>query len=87
MLRGSILLIPKVDDYHRFHHIHHLGTLLVCASLILVWPTHSRQYERFFFPDSPTTAWFLTDDERAAAVCRIQKNQTGVENKHFKTEQ
>ncbi|KAJ8590946.1 MFS general substrate transporter [Rhizopogon salebrosus TDB-379] len=41
----------------------------------------------FFFPDSPTTAWFLTDDERAAAVHRIKVNQSGVENKHFKTEQ
>ncbi|KAH9049317.1 MFS general substrate transporter [Lactarius hengduanensis] len=37
-------------------------------------------------PDSPTSAWFLTDDERAKAVQRIQENQTGVENKHFKME-
>ncbi|TFY71974.1 hypothetical protein EVG20_g1010 [Dentipellis fragilis] len=35
-----------------------------------------------FFPDSPTTAWFLTPDERAKA-----SNQTGVENKTFKKEQ
>jgi hypothetical protein len=41
----------------------------------------------FFFPDSPTTAWFLTMDERAKAVQRIKQNQTGVENKHFKMEQ
>ncbi|KAH9039521.1 MFS general substrate transporter [Lactarius pseudohatsudake] len=41
----------------------------------------------FLFPDSPTSAWFLTDDERAKAVQRIQENQTGVENKHFKMEQ
>ncbi|KAJ6458931.1 MFS general substrate transporter [Mycena vitilis] len=40
-----------------------------------------------FFPDSPTTAWFLTPEERAIAVLRIKVNQTGVENKHFKTEQ
>ncbi|KAG0706181.1 MFS general substrate transporter [Suillus ampliporus] len=39
------------------------------------------------FPDSPTNAWFLTPDERAKAVQRIKENQTGVENKHFKTEQ
>ncbi|KAH9039519.1 major facilitator superfamily domain-containing protein [Lactarius pseudohatsudake] len=26
----------------------------------------------FLFPDSPTSAWFLTDDERAKAVQRIQ---------------
>ncbi|KAF9239490.1 MFS general substrate transporter [Melanogaster broomeanus] len=41
----------------------------------------------FLFPDSPTTAWFLTMDERAKAVQRIKENQTGVENKHFKKEQ
>lgn len=27
---------------------------------------------RFFFPDSPTSAWFLTPDERVAAVQRIK---------------
>ncbi|KAI6046644.1 MFS general substrate transporter, partial [Pisolithus marmoratus] len=41
----------------------------------------------FLFPDSPTTAWFLTPDERVRAVQRIKENQTGVENKHFKKEQ
>ncbi|KAJ3721461.1 MFS general substrate transporter [Lentinula raphanica] len=41
----------------------------------------------FLFPDSPTTAWFLTPEERALAVARIKENQTGVENKHFKKEQ
>ncbi|KAF7368275.1 MFS general substrate transporter [Mycena venus] len=41
----------------------------------------------FFFPDSPTTAWFLTPQERAMAVLRIKQNQTGVENKQFKKEQ
>ncbi|KAJ7693057.1 major facilitator superfamily domain-containing protein [Mycena rosella] len=41
----------------------------------------------FFFPDSPTNAWFLTPQERAVAVMRLKENQTGVENKHFKKEQ
>ncbi|KAJ7872763.1 major facilitator superfamily domain-containing protein [Mycena olivaceomarginata] len=41
----------------------------------------------FFFPDSPTTAWFLTPHERTLAVMRIKVNQTGIENKHFKKEQ
>ncbi|KAJ7908135.1 MFS general substrate transporter [Mycena leptocephala] len=41
----------------------------------------------FFFPDSPTNAWFLTPQERAIAVMRIQENQTGVENKSFKKAQ
>ncbi|KZT03213.1 MFS general substrate transporter [Laetiporus sulphureus 93-53] len=39
------------------------------------------------FPDSPTTAWFLTEEERVIAIQRIKDNQTGVENKHFKWDQ
>lgn len=42
---------------------------------------------RFFFPDSPANAWFLTAEERVVAVERIKVNQAGVENKHFKKEQ
>ncbi|KAJ7926956.1 major facilitator superfamily domain-containing protein [Mycena leptocephala] len=41
----------------------------------------------FFFPDSPTSAWFLTPHERTIAVMRIKVNQTGVENKVFKKAQ
>jgi len=41
----------------------------------------------FLFPDSPTSAWFLTSDEKVKAVQRIKENQSGVENKHFKKEQ
>ncbi|KAG6820122.1 hypothetical protein H0H93_005128 [Arthromyces matolae] len=41
----------------------------------------------FFFPDSPTNAWFLTKGERIVAIQRIKVNQTGVENKHFKKDQ
>ncbi|KAI0318837.1 major facilitator superfamily domain-containing protein [Amylostereum chailletii] len=41
----------------------------------------------FFFPDGPTTAWFLTPEERVMAVQRIKENQTGVKNAHFKREQ
>ncbi|KAI9571433.1 major facilitator superfamily domain-containing protein [Boletus coccyginus] len=53
------------------------GTITLLTS-VLFW---------FFFPDSPTDAWFLTPEERIAAVQRIQVNQTGVENKLFKKEQ
>lgn len=42
---------------------------------------------RFFFPDSPANAWFLTAEERVIAIERIKVNQAGVENKHFKVEQ
>ncbi|KAL0574692.1 hypothetical protein V5O48_007277 [Marasmius crinis-equi] len=41
----------------------------------------------FWFPDSPTTAAFLTPEERVLAVQRIQSNQTGVENKQWKRDQ
>ena len=41
----------------------------------------------FFFPDSPTTAWFLTKEEKVLAVRRIRENMSGTENKHFKKEQ
>ncbi|KAF8969716.1 major facilitator superfamily domain-containing protein [Flammula alnicola] len=41
----------------------------------------------FFFPDSPTTAYFLTPEERAQAVQRIKVNQAGVENKYWKKDQ
>ncbi|KAH7889599.1 MFS general substrate transporter [Phlebopus sp. FC_14] len=52
--------------------------MVTLATSILFW---------FFFPDSPTTARFLTAEERVAIIQRIQTNQTGIENKHFKPEQ
>jgi len=42
---------------------------------------------RFFFPDSPTNAWFLTEEERAMAVRRIKTNQAGVANTTWKRDQ
>jgi ACS family allantoate permease-like MFS transporter len=41
----------------------------------------------FFFPDSPTDAWFLTPEERVKVVIRIRGDQAGVENKTFKKDQ
>ncbi|KAJ7047120.1 major facilitator superfamily domain-containing protein [Mycena alexandri] len=41
----------------------------------------------FFFPDSPTTARFLTVEERILAVERVKVNQAGIENKHWKRSQ
>jgi hypothetical protein len=40
-----------------------------------------------YFPDSPTTAKFLTQEERIIAIQRVKVNQTGTQNKHFKKEQ
>lgn len=79
----------KAHDYHWYHYIDHLRALLVRTN-----HAHHADYlftpfdlTRFLFPDSPTTAWFLTPGERVAAIRRIQVNQSGVENKHFKKEQ
>ena len=53
------------------------GTLTLFTS-VLFW---------FFFPDSPTNAWFLTPEEQVKVVVRIRDNQAGIENKTFKMEQ
>ncbi|KJA18418.1 hypothetical protein HYPSUDRAFT_218219 [Hypholoma sublateritium FD-334 SS-4] len=55
-----------------------LTGLMTLIIAILFW---------FFFPDSPTTAFFLSAEERGQAVQRIKSNQAGVENKHWKKEQ
>ena len=54
---------------------------------MLTCPLRFALFYRFFFPDSPANAWFLTPEERVIAVERIKVNQAGVENKHFKREQ
>lgn len=41
----------------------------------------------FFFPDNPTTAKFLTPEERLMAVKRVQVNQNGIETKVWKRKQ
>lgn len=40
-----------------------------------------------YFPDSPTNAKFLTEQEKIIAIERIKGNRTGVENKVWKREQ
>ena len=38
-------------------------------------------------PDTPTKAWFLTEEEKYLVVQRIRSNQQGFGNKHFKKDQ
>ena len=38
-------------------------------------------------PDTPTQAWFLTDEEKLLVVERIRTNQQGFGNTHFKKNQ
>ncbi|KAF8343124.1 MFS general substrate transporter [Cantharellus anzutake] len=40
-----------------------------------------------FFPNNPSSAWFLTPEERVIAVKRIQENRNGIETKKFKKHQ
>jgi MFS family permease len=41
----------------------------------------------FFIPNSPVSAWFLTTEERIAAVERLRKGQTGVRCQKIKRSQ
>lgn len=41
----------------------------------------------FFFPDNPTTASFLTQEEKVIAIKRVQENQNGIETKVWKRHQ
>lgn len=41
----------------------------------------------FILPDSPMTAKWLSDSEKAALLRHVSVNQTGVKNTHFKWEQ
>ncbi|KAI0651041.1 MFS general substrate transporter [Trametes meyenii] len=68
----------KTDNFEPWQWLMIITGALTLITSALYW---------FLFPDSPTNAWFLTPEERAKAVKRIQENQTGVENKHFKTDQ
>ncbi|KAI1329170.1 putative MFS transporter [Xylariaceae sp. FL0255] len=38
----------------------------------------------FFLPDSPSHAWFLSPEERVAAVERLRKGQTGIKTSSIK---
>ncbi|ODQ58066.1 hypothetical protein WICANDRAFT_34624 [Wickerhamomyces anomalus NRRL Y-366-8] len=50
------------------------GLLTILIS-ILFW---------FHIPDTPSKAWFLTDEEKLMVVERIRDNKQGFGNKHFK---
>ncbi|KAH9991569.1 major facilitator superfamily domain-containing protein [Russula vinacea] len=76
------------SNYHRFHQL-----WLFAHTYHRAHDNHRNTYPHHgaivlsLFPDSPTNAWFLTEDERTKAVRRIKENQTGIENKRFKRDQ
>lgn len=41
----------------------------------------------FYLPDNPTSAWFLSEEEKMVVIEHVRLNQTGVENKVFKWDQ
>jgi len=72
------VLHAKTTNFEPWQWLMIVTGILTLITAALYW---------FLFPDSPTNAWFLTQEERVIAVQRIKTNQTGVENKHFKKEQ
>ncbi|KAF9053058.1 major facilitator superfamily domain-containing protein [Panaeolus papilionaceus] len=72
------VLHSKTHEFMPWQWLMIITGILTLITSILFW---------FFFPDSPTTAYFLTAEERVAAVKRIKSNQAGVENKQWKREQ
>ncbi|KAH7224400.1 major facilitator superfamily domain-containing protein [Fusarium redolens] len=53
------------------------GALTIAISVIVF----------IFLPDTPANARFLTKDERAQAVARVETNMTGIKNDKWKREQ
>lgn len=41
----------------------------------------------FLIPNSPTSAWWLSERQRVIAVLRLRDERTGMENKVFKKSQ
>ena len=58
---------------------------LVTINAILTFVTFVLYY--LYFPDNPTTARFLTAEEKVRAVKRVQDNRNGIETKRFKKAQ
>lgn len=73
-------------DNYRSSYARHFDSILVGVHYGFFAFLFLMKY-RFFFPDSPANARFLTPTERAQAVQRIKQNQTGVENKKWKRDQ
>lgn len=53
------------------------GALTIAVSIMVL----------LFLPDTPANARFLTKEERAQAVARVEANMTGIKNDKWKREQ
>ncbi|KAH9483910.1 putative transporter PB10D8.01 [Psilocybe cubensis] len=72
------VLHTKVHRFMPWQWLMVITGVITLVTSVLFW---------FYFPDSPTTAYFLTPEERTQAVQRIRSNQAGVENKQWKRDQ
>ena len=41
----------------------------------------------FAVPNTPMSAWFLSDEEKVAILEHVKPNQTGIENRRFQPKQ
>ncbi|KAH8919299.1 MFS general substrate transporter [Atractiella rhizophila] len=53
---------------------------IILGAVTIIWAA----VVAFYLPDSPVTARYLTEEQKLAAVARVARNKTGVENKRFK---
>lgn len=75
---GISKISPTAPGPERWQYIFYiLGAATMAFSFVIF----------FLLPDSPSTAFFLSKEERILAVKRVSGNETGVKNKRFKKEQ
>lgn len=72
------VLHTHTDNFMPWQWLMIITGIITLVTAVIFW---------FFFPDSPTTARFLTAEEKVLAVERVKANQAGVENKHWKRDQ
>ncbi|KAJ7850421.1 MFS general substrate transporter [Mycena olivaceomarginata] len=69
------MFYTRPNQWQALYLITCLLTLIVCIWFALA------------MPDNPTTARFLSDEEKVLAVRRVQDNQNGIETKKWKKDQ
>ncbi|KAF5250799.1 hypothetical protein FANTH_4071 [Fusarium anthophilum] len=59
------------------------GTFLFLGTATVLWGIANI----FLLPDTPTTAWFLSKEDREKAVIRVKDNLTGIKSNELKWDQ
>jgi ACS family allantoate permease-like MFS transporter len=73
---------PAIPEYHPKVAQWQWFMIIICVMTFIVFILFG-----LFFPDSPTTAKFLSEHEKVVVVKRIKSNQSGIETKTWKWEQ